>query len=51
LSAPFLNGARRKHLIIFGEEKKVAFEKAQTLSTKEAPVTAVLDALNVHWAA
>jgi 6-phosphogluconolactonase len=51
LSAPFLNGAMRKHLIIFGEEKKAAFEKAQFLSPKAAPVAAILDALNVHWAA
>ena len=51
LSARFLNGAIKKHLIIFGAEKKSAFKKAQTLSAKEAPVSAVFDALNVHWAA
>ena len=51
LSARFLNGAIKKHLIIFGIEKKVAFKKAQTLSSKEAPIAAVLDGLNVHWAA
>ena len=51
LSAPFLNGAMKKHLIILGAEKKVAFEKAQTLSAKEAPIAAVLDELDVHWSA
>ena len=51
LSAPFLNGAMKKHLIILGAEKKAAFEKAQTLSAKEAPIVAVLHELNVHWSA
>lgn len=51
LSAPVLNGALKKHLIIFGQKKRSAFENAQNLPPKEAPVAAVLDALNVHWAA
>jgi len=51
VSAPFLNSAIKKHLIIFGAEKKAAFEKAKVLTAKEAPIAAVFDALNVHWAA
>lgn len=51
VSAPFLNSAMKKHLIIFGAEKKAAIEKAKVLTAKEAPIAAVFDALNVHWAA
>ena len=51
VSARFLNSAMKKHLIIFGAEKKAAFEKAKVLTAKEAPIAAVFDALNVHWAA
>jgi 6-phosphogluconolactonase len=50
-SAPALSGAMDKHLVIFGEDKKAAIERAQTLSALEAPVGAVMKEGTVHWAA
>lgn len=50
LSAPVLNGALSKHLVVFGKEKRDAFESALTLPPEEAPITAVLDSMIVHWA-
>ncbi|MEP5153048.1 6-phosphogluconolactonase [Planktotalea sp.] len=50
LSARVLDGALRKHILIVGDEKRAALEKAQTLSPIEAPVSAVLTGANVHWA-
>ncbi len=50
LSAPVLNGALAKHLVIFGEAKKDALERALTLSPQEAPISAVLHETQVHWA-
>ena len=51
LSAPVLDGAMDKHLVIFGDEKRSALEKAVTLSPREAPIASVLDDLTIHWAA
>ncbi|KKM69648.1 hypothetical protein LCGC14_1448620, partial [marine sediment metagenome] len=51
LSRRVLQGAMSKHLIIFGEEKRAALERAMTLSALEAPVGAVLTDAKVHWAA
>lgn len=50
LSARILNGAVSKHLLITGQEKRDALEKAQHLPSREAPIRAVLDGINVHWA-
>lgn len=50
LSAPILNGAIEKHLIIFGEDKKTALAHARGRSQKEAPIMAVLQGGTVHWA-
>lgn len=50
LTAPVLDGALSKHLIIYGERKRAALEKALFLEPDEAPVTAVLDEATVHWA-
>ncbi len=50
LSAPVLNGALSKHLVIFGAEKREALERARKLPAREAPVRAVLDGAVVHWA-
>lgn len=50
LSAPILNGALSKHLVIFGEAKKEALERALTLTPQEAPISAVLHETHVHWA-
>tara|TARA_R110002051_G_scaffold164710_3_gene235645 strand:- start:698 stop:1369 length:672 start_codon:yes stop_codon:yes gene_type:complete len=51
LSRRVLQGAMSKHLIIFGDEKRAAIERAMTLSALEAPVGAVLTDAKVHWAA
>ena len=51
LSAPVLDAALAKHIVIFGAEKRAALEQAQNLSVSEAPVRAVLNGARVHWAA
>ncbi len=51
LSAPVLNGAMSKHLVILGDEKRAALERAAKIDDPmQAPVSAVLDGLFVHWA-
>lgn len=50
LTAPILDGALRKHIIITGAEKRAAFEAAQQSSPKDAPISAVLTGADVHWA-
>lgn len=50
LSAPVLNGALSKHLLIMGDEKRTALERAVTLPPDEAPVNAVLSEATIHWA-
>jgi 6-phosphogluconolactonase len=51
LPAHVLKGAISTHLVIFGEEKRKALERALTLSPEEAPIGAVLGKGIVHWAA
>ncbi|MCX8227359.1 MAG: 6-phosphogluconolactonase [Sulfitobacter sp.] len=51
LSRPVLQGAMLKHLVIFGDEKRAAAERALTLPALEAPIGAVLQEAVVHWAA
>ncbi len=50
LSAPVLNGAMAKFLLITGAAKREALERARALPAEEAPIAAVLDGLEVHWA-
>ncbi|SMH56138.1 6-phosphogluconolactonase [Maritimibacter sp. HL-12] len=51
LSAEVINGAMNKHLVILGAAKRAALERAEALGDPmEAPVSAVLDGLTVHWA-
>jgi 6-phosphogluconolactonase len=50
LTAPALKGAMNIHILIVGNEKRAALERAQTLPAEEAPVRAVLDNAIVHWA-
>ena len=50
LSAKVLNQSKIKHLVIFGEEKRAAFEKAIDLPNIRAPISAVLPGASVHWA-
>ncbi len=51
LTARVLNGAMAKHMVITGDEKRAAYERALTLSPEEAPVQAVLRNTTIHWAA
>ena len=50
LSAKVLNHSKIKHLVIFGEKKRAAFEKAIDLPNIRAPISAVLPGASVHWA-
>src|SRR6056297_3603937 len=50
LSARVLNGAVAQHLVITGDKKRRAVERAQHTRAVEAPVAAVLDDMTVHWA-
>lgn len=50
LSARVLKGAMSKHLVIAGQEKRDALEKARHLPVAQAPVNAVLNGMTVHWA-
>ena len=50
LTAPVLRGAFNIHILITGNEKREALDRAQTLTPMEAPVRAVLDNATVHWA-
>ena len=50
LTAPVLKGAMNIHILITGEEKRIALERALTLPPEEAPVRAILDNATVHWA-
>ncbi len=51
LSARVLNEAMSKHLVITGQQKRAAIERARGMPPEEAPVAAVLSDLTVHWAA
>lgn len=51
LSARVLKGAMSIHILITGDEKREALEKARHLPASEAPVAAVLSNATVHWAA
>lgn len=50
LTAPVLNGAVSVHVLITGDEKKEALDRAQKASREEAPISLVLGAADVHWA-
>ncbi|MDH3262584.1 MAG: 6-phosphogluconolactonase [Paracoccaceae bacterium] len=50
LTAPVLQGAMSTHLLIMGNEKREALERARDLPPNEAPVRAVLANATVHWA-
>ena len=50
LSAKVLKGAMCRHIVIIGDEKRAALNKARHLKPHEAPVAAVLSGSTVHWA-
>ncbi|MEM7732278.1 MAG: 6-phosphogluconolactonase [Pseudomonadota bacterium] len=51
LSAPALRDAVALHVVITGAAKRDALDLAETLSPEEAPIAALLDRADVHWAA
>lgn len=51
LPAHVLKGAMDAHVVIFGEEKRLALENAQSLPPEQAPISTVLGTATVHWAA
>ncbi|MGR3623062.1 6-phosphogluconolactonase [Pseudophaeobacter sp.] len=50
LTAPILDGALAKHLVIYGTAKKDALNRALSLPPEQAPIQAVLTEITVHWA-
>ena len=46
-----LTGALSTHLIIYGDEKRAALERALSLPPNEAPIGAAIKGGTVHWAA
>lgn len=50
LSARVLAAALSTHIVITGDAKRAALEKAQSLPVEQAPVRAVLPGATVHWA-
>ena len=50
LSAPVLAGAMACHILITGDEKRAALDRARALPPDQAPVAAVLAEAVVHWA-
>lgn len=50
LSARVLDEALCKHIVITGEQKRAAFERARYMRPVEAPIAAVLSGATVHWA-
>ncbi|WP_425090423.1 6-phosphogluconolactonase [Tropicimonas sp. S265A] len=50
LTARVLRAALKAHLLIVGDTKRDALEKARRISPTEAPVAAVLGDAVVHWA-
>jgi 6-phosphogluconolactonase len=50
LSARVLNDALRKHVLIFGNDKRAALDNAHGKLPEDAPINAVLNGATVHWA-
>ncbi|MEL6643433.1 MAG: 6-phosphogluconolactonase [Pseudomonadota bacterium] len=50
LTAPVLNGALAKHVLITGSEKREALERARHATRQDAPIRAVWGDAIVHWA-
>ncbi len=50
LTAPVLSGAMSKHILITGQDKRDALDRAGHLDPMDAPVHAVWANATVHWA-
>ncbi|MEZ5779720.1 MAG: 6-phosphogluconolactonase [Paracoccaceae bacterium] len=51
LTAPVLADAMNCHVLIAGDDKREALERAKDLPPEEAPIQSVLANATVHWAA
>lgn len=50
LTAPVLRSAMALHLMVTGADKRLALDRAAALTPDLAPVAAILDVAQVHWA-
>ena len=50
LTGPVLRGALSTHVLIIGDAKREALERARHLTPEEAPIATVLKEATVHWA-
>ncbi len=50
LPAHVLQGAMDTHVVITGDDKRAAIERAANLPPAEAPIATVLNTATVHWA-
>ncbi|SMX31406.1 6-phosphogluconolactonase [Octadecabacter ascidiaceicola] len=50
LSMKALKDAMSCHIVIIGQEKREAFERAKSLTPTDAPVAGVLAGATIHWA-
>ncbi|MDN5786507.1 6-phosphogluconolactonase [Pseudorhodobacter sp.] len=50
LTAPVLKGAFHSHVLITGDDKRAAIERAEGLRDLEAPIRIILGEATVHWA-
>jgi 6-phosphogluconolactonase len=50
LAAHVLRGAMHLHVVITGDAKREALERARHLDAADAPIAALLDDATVHWA-
>lgn len=50
LTGPVLAGAISTHVVIIGDEKRIALENAQHLKPMDAPIATVLGNAEIHWA-
>lgn len=50
LPAHALKGAMDTHVIIFGDDKRAALERARSLPPAQAPIATVLNSATIHWA-
>ncbi|AXI46751.1 6-phosphogluconolactonase [Sulfitobacter sp. SK012] len=51
LTGPALSGAMSTHIVIYGDEKREALNRASSLPALQAPVSTVLSTAHIHWAA
>lgn len=50
ITAPVLNAAIIKHIVITGEDKMAAIETASNHAFEDAPIASVMSGATIHWA-